>query len=33
LRLSVKAGNTAALALYSAEGFAELEIYLEKRLA
>jgi len=33
LRLSVKAGNTAALNLYSAEGFAELELYLEKPLA
>jgi ribosomal protein S18 acetylase RimI-like enzyme len=32
LRLSVKAGNTGALALYSAEGFAESEIYLEKPL-
>ncbi len=33
LRLSVKAGNTAARALYSTEGFAESEIYLEKPLA
>jgi ribosomal protein S18 acetylase RimI-like enzyme len=32
LQLSVKAGNTAALALYAAEGFAESEIYLEKPL-
>ena len=32
LRLSVKAGNTAARALYSAEGFMESEIYLEKAL-
>jgi ribosomal protein S18 acetylase RimI-like enzyme len=33
LRLSVKAGNAGALALYAAEGFAESEIYLEKPLA
>jgi ribosomal protein S18 acetylase RimI-like enzyme len=32
LRLSVKAGNAGALALYSAEGFAESEITLEKPL-
>lgn len=32
LQLSVKAGNTAAQALYSAEGFKEAEIYLEKLL-
>ena len=32
LRLSVKAGNAAALALYSGEGFAAWEIYLEKPL-
>jgi ribosomal protein S18 acetylase RimI-like enzyme len=33
VRLSVKAGNTGALALYSVEGFAESEVYLEKRLS
>jgi ribosomal protein S18 acetylase RimI-like enzyme len=33
LRVSVKAGNTSALSLYSAEGFENSEIYLEKRLA
>jgi ribosomal protein S18 acetylase RimI-like enzyme len=33
LRLTVKAGNTGARALYEAEGFAESELYLEKRLA
>ena len=33
LRLSVKASNTAALSLYSVEGFEQSEIYLEKRLA
>ncbi len=33
LRVSVKASNTGALSLYSAEGFENLEIYLEKRLA
>ncbi len=33
LRVSVKAGNTNALSLYSAEGFESSEIYLEKRLA
>ncbi len=33
LRLWVKAGNTSALSLYSAEGFENSEIYLEKRLA
>jgi ribosomal protein S18 acetylase RimI-like enzyme len=33
LRVSVKAGNTNALSLYSAEGFENSEIYLEKRLA
>jgi ribosomal protein S18 acetylase RimI-like enzyme len=32
LALTVKAGNTGALALYSAEGFSESELYLEKRL-
>jgi ribosomal protein S18 acetylase RimI-like enzyme len=32
LRLSVKAANAGARALYSAEGFAEQEIYLEKLL-
>ncbi len=33
LRVWVKAGNTSALSLYSAEGFENSEIYLEKRLA
>ena len=33
LRVSVKARNTSALSLYSAEGFESLESYLEKRLA
>jgi ribosomal protein S18 acetylase RimI-like enzyme len=33
LRLSVKAGNTAAISLYAREGFEELEIELEKRLS
>jgi len=33
LRLSVKAGNVGARALYSDEGFAESEIYLQKQLA
>ena len=33
LRLWVKAGNSAALSLYSAQGFEQSEIYLEKRLA
>ncbi len=33
LRVSVKASNTIALSLYSAEGFENSEIYLEKRLA
>ncbi len=32
LRVSVKAANTNALSLYSAEGFQSSEIYLEKRL-
>ena len=32
LQLSVKAGNEGAMALYSAEGFVESEIYLEKAL-
>ncbi len=32
VRISVKAGNTGALSLYSAEGFEEFEIYLEKSL-
>jgi len=32
LRISVMAGNATARALYSEEGFAELEIRLEKRL-
>jgi ribosomal protein S18 acetylase RimI-like enzyme len=32
LHLAVKAGNTGARALYSAEGFAKSEIYLEKAL-
>jgi ribosomal protein S18 acetylase RimI-like enzyme len=32
LQLSVKAGNTGAQRLYSAEGFVESEIYLEKVL-
>jgi ribosomal protein S18 acetylase RimI-like enzyme len=32
LRLSVKAGNAGALALYAAEGFAAAETLLEKRL-
>jgi ribosomal protein S18 acetylase RimI-like enzyme len=33
LRVSVKAGNTIASSLYSAEGFENSAIYLEKRLA
>ena len=33
LRVWVKAGNASALSLYSAEGFENSEIYLEKRLA
>ena len=33
LRVSVKAGNTSALSLYSVEGFENSEIDLEKRLA
>ena len=32
VRISVKAGNAGALSLYSAEGFEEFEIYLEKSL-
>jgi ribosomal protein S18 acetylase RimI-like enzyme len=32
LELSVKAGNTIARALYSAEGFAESELHMEKPL-
>lgn len=32
IRLSVKAGNTAARTLYAAEGFEDAEIYLEKPL-
>jgi len=33
LRVAVKAGNTGALSLYSAEGFEHSALYLEKRLA
>ncbi len=33
LRVSVKAGNTIAVSLYSAEGFVNSAFYLEKRLA
>jgi ribosomal protein S18 acetylase RimI-like enzyme len=32
-RVAVKAGNTGALSLYSAEGFEHSALYLEKRLA